>query len=124
MPSNKNIFKITKQDSSTLDYLGLADLGQTLGGDAPTEYDYEQVDKFCFELKYNLDQDGDNYVDICLDLSNNEDILDEGLDVEVLCDEALEKSVLYPPKGKPYGCKNQKVTLTKTTKGKFLLGWI
>lgn len=110
MPSNKNIFKITKQDSSTLDYLGLADLGQNLGEDAPTDYDYEQ--------------DGDNYVDICLDLSNNQDMLDEGLGLEVLCDASLEKSVLYPPKGKPYGCKNQKVTLTKTTKGKFLLEWI
>ena len=54
MPSNKNIFKITKQDSSPLDYLGLADLGQNLGEDALTDYDYEQVDKFCIELNIIL----------------------------------------------------------------------
>ena len=93
-----------------MNYLGLADLGKTVGDDLDTGYDYEQ--------------DGDNYVDICLDLSGQPTILEEGLNLELLCDENLENSVLYPPKGKPYGCKNQNVLLTKTSSMKFILNWL
>ena len=33
------------------------------------------------------------------------------LELEVLCDPELENSVLYPPKGRPYGCHPQSVLL-------------
>ena len=58
-------------------------------------------------------QDGDNYVDMCLDLTGDQaDILSwEELELEVLCDQELENSVLYPPKGRPYGCNSQSVLL-------------
>ena len=52
-------------------------------------------------------------MDICLDLTGElEDVLtSEELQLEVLCDPELEDSVLYPPKGKPYGCNPQTVLL-------------
>ena len=58
-------------------------------------------------------QDGDNYVDICLDLAGDQaDVLgSEELELVVLCDPGLEDSVLYPPKGKPYACRPQTVRL-------------
>ena len=58
-------------------------------------------------------QDGDNYVDMCLDLTGDQaDILSwEALELMVLCDPELEDSVLYPPKGRPYGCHPQSVLL-------------
>ena len=77
------------------------------------------------ETGYDYEQDGDNYVDICLDLSEQQTVLEEGLNLELLCDENLENSVLYPPKGKPYGCKNQNILLTKTPGSKkFILKWL
>ena len=44
------MFRVTRStDFSDIDYLGLADLGQTTGEDVTDDYDYKQ--------------DGDNYVD-------------------------------------------------------------
>ena len=48
--------------------------------------------------------------------------LEDNLVLELLCDEALENSVLYPPKGKPYSCNYQKVSLTFND-DKFLMSW-
>ena len=96
-------------DSSDIEYLGLADLGKTTGEDVTDEYDYRQ--------------DGDNYVDICFDLTDSQEVLEDEVNLEVLCDEALDKSQLYPPKGKPYSCKYQKVLLSKSNKPNFVLFW-
>ena len=94
-----------------MEYLGLADLGKTIGDDVESGYDYEH--------------DGDNHVDICLDLESNseEDILEHGIYLELLCDEKLDNSVLYPPKGKPYGCRRQQIHLSKTVSRKYLMKW-
>ena len=97
-PTNKNIFRLSSDLQTSLTYLGLADLGQTTGEELAAGEKYRQ--------------DGDNYLDICLDLSGQQDDLAGDITLEVLCDPALENSVLYPPKGKPHGCSPQKVTLS------------
>jgi len=110
LPHNKNIFKLTKEipEPISIGYLGLADLGKTAGDDVTDPYAYTH--------------DGDNYLDICLDMSSTPQYLDDNLVLELLCDEELENSVLYPPKGKPYSCKYQKVSLTFND-DKFLMSW-
>merc|ERR1719348_1547478 len=95
-------------ETVAIGYLGLADLGKTAGDDVTDPYAYAH--------------DGDNYLDICLDMSSTPQYLEDNLVLELLCDEALENSVLYPPKGKPYSCKNQKVSLTFND-DKFLMSW-
>ena len=74
-----------------------------------------------------LSQDGDNYVDICLDLTGDQaDVLGaEELELSVLCDPGLEESVLYPPKGRPHGCQPQSVSLSSNHNNskKFLMYW-
>ena len=66
-------------------------------------------------------------MDICLDLTGDQaDILTgEHLDLEVLCDPGLEDSVLYPPKGRPYGCRRQMVRLSASHRNskRFLQYW-
>ena len=66
-------------------------------------------------------------MDICLDLTGDQaDILTgEHLDLEVLCDPGLEESVLYPPKGRPYGCHRQMVRLSASHQNskRFLQYW-
>ena len=110
MPSNRNVFRVSRStDSSDIVYLGLADLGQTTGEDVTDDYDYKQ--------------DGDNYFDICFDLTDNLEVLEDGVSLEVLCDETLDKSQLYPPKGKPYSCKYQNVFLSKSSKPNLVLLW-
>jgi len=50
--------------------------------------------------------------------------LEKNLKVKILCDEETN-SVLYPPKGFPYGCKPQTVVLSeKNSYGSFLKVWI
>ena len=60
-----------------------------------------------------------------LDLGSNseEDILEHGIYLELLCDKELDNSVLYPPKGKPYGCRRQQIHLSKTVSRKYLMKW-
>jgi len=110
LPNNKNIFKLTKEVPETVNigYLGLADLGKTTGDDVTDPYSYQH--------------DGDNYLDICLDMSTTPQYLEDDLVLELLCDETLEKSLLYPPKGKPFSCKYQKISLTFND-DKFLMSW-
>ena len=98
LPNNTNIFRLSTPSHASLPYLGLADLGQTLGEDLTEAGDYSQ--------------DGDNYVDICLHLAHDDDVLHEDLSLHLLCDKDLENSVLYPPKGKPHGCSPQRVSLS------------
>ena len=106
-PDNKNIFKLTDDTGKTVEYLGLGDLGKTISVDEGEEYQ----------------QDGDNIIDICLDLTGNQDILEDLIVLELMCKED-ENSVLYPPKGKPYGCKYQNVTITKIESfGNILMSW-
>ena len=92
----------------SLNYLGLADLGQSRGYENDDPYDYNH--------------DGDNHLDICLNLSTSPEYLENEINIELLCDETLENSLLYPPKGKPFSCKNQQITLTKND-DKYLLSW-
>ena len=96
LPTNNNIFSLSSPHHEPLTYLGLADLGQGLGQDEGEDYQ----------------QDGDNYVDICLHLGEDDPLLSGDLHLSVLCDPDLAHSVLYPPKGKPAGCSPQQVTLT------------
>ena len=98
LPNNTNVFRLSSPSSDMLSYLGLADLGQTPGDALVDAGDYVQ--------------DGDNYVDICLDLTDNLDVLTGDITLKVLCDPTLENSVLYPPKGKPHGCSPEEVVLS------------
>ena len=43
MPSNRNVFRVTRAGGEPLVYLGLADLGQTTGDSVASAYEYEQV---------------------------------------------------------------------------------
>jgi len=109
MPNNSNVFRLTQDTNDhSLNYLGLADLGKTSGDDVDDPHDYSH--------------DSDNHLDICLDFSTSPEYLENEIDLELLCDETLENSVLYPPKGKPFSCKNQKITLTSNN-DKYLLSW-
>jgi len=107
-PGMKNIFKVSTDEDEELEYLGLGDLGNTVEGKEGKNYL----------------QDGDNYVDICLDSSMLGNKLEKNLKVKILCDEETT-SVLYPPKGFPYGCKPQTVVLSdQNSYGSFLKVWI
>ena len=108
LPTNRNIFSLTSPQHGALAYLGLADLGQGLG--EGEEGDYQQ--------------DGDNYLDICLHLAQNDPLLSGDLLLSVLCDPDLPSSVLYPPKGKPAGCSPQQVTLsTDNLRPNIIMSW-
>ena len=95
LPANTNIFSLASPQHGALTYLGLADLGQGQG-----------------EGEEMYQQDGDNNVDICLQLAQDDPLLSGDLLLSVRCDPDLPNSVLYPPKGKPAGCSPQQVTLT------------
>jgi len=55
------------------------------------------------------EQDGDNYLDICLDLSSQPEAASEDLLLNLTCQGGGE---LYPPKGRPHVCVQQEVLLT------------
>ena len=80
-------------------------------------------------VQYSYPQDGDNYLDICLDLGPPDEaslVLGAGsLHLEVLCDPGLELSLLYPPKGRPHGCSYQNVEMTASNinSDKLLMYW-
>ena len=69
-----------RKDTTPVPYLGLADLGQAGGVEAEDGYSYPQVQCSthhstvqysvvqCSTVQYSYQQDGDNYLDICLDL--------------------------------------------------------
>ena len=97
LPTNRNIFSLSSPHEGPITYLGLADLGQSQEQEGEEGEDYQQ--------------DGDNYVDICLHLGQDDPLLAGDLRLSVLCDPDLPNSVLYPPKGKPGGCSPQQVTL-------------
>jgi len=106
-PSSPGIFTLrTSSTQEEIPYLGLADLGKA-------ESDDNQYTS-----------DGDNYLDICLDLTDKTSILSEDLLVRLNCNSG-EDSVLYPPKGRPYGCQTEEIVLTKDeTHGYFIKYWI
>ena len=66
-------------------------------------------------------------MDICLDLAGDQaDVLTaEELELVVLCDPGLEESMLYPPKGRPHGCRPQSVSLRSShdNSKRFLMYW-
>merc|ERR1719430_193654 len=108
-PQDKNIFTLkTGSTSKEVPYLGLADLGKTVSIPQGELYD----------------QDGDNYLDICLDLTQQPGVVTQDLVLQLHCDQT-KGSALYPPKGQPYACKPQEVTLTEQdTWGYFIKTWI
>ena len=96
-PTSQGIFTVKRSSNKEeIPYLGLADLGKTVTAEEGTMYE----------------SDGDNYLDICLDLADNANIVTEDLVVNLNCN-SEDGSVLYPPKGKPYGCKAEEIILTK-----------
>eukprot|EP00091_Calanus_sinicus_P010058 TRINITY_DN2339_c0_g1_i1.p1 TRINITY_DN2339_c0_g1~~TRINITY_DN2339_c0_g1_i1.p1 ORF type:complete len:127 (-),score=41.89 TRINITY_DN2339_c0_g1_i1:74-454(-) len=97
LPTMTEIFTVlTLSSLEEVPYLGLADLGKTVSVEEGTRYQ----------------SDGDNYLDICLDLTNKPFIAMEDLVVKLNCN-SEDGSVLYPPKGKPYGCKSEEIVLTE-----------
>ena len=68
--------------SPQVPYLGLADLGKTVTA-SPGEV-YDQVGDTCY-LTPCL-QDGDNYLDICVDLAHQPAVLEADLAVSLHCD--------------------------------------
>ena len=107
-PSEKDIFTLmTASSQEEIPYLGLADLGKAESEDEDTIYA----------------SDGDNYLDICLDLADKDNILAEDLLVKLNCDPE-ERAVLYPPKGEPYGCQSEEIILSKDgSYGYFIKYW-
>ena len=94
-PSSPGIFTVRGSSSQEeIPYLGLADLGKTVSVEDGTMYE----------------SDGDNYLDICIDLTDKPNLVTEDLVINLNCNPA-DGSVLYPPKGKPYGCKSDKIVL-------------
>ena len=95
-PNTQGIFTVRGISSpEEIPYLGLADLGKTVSVEEGSMYE----------------SDGDNYLDICMDLGDRMDLAMEDLVINLNCDPA-DGSVLYPPKGKPYGCKSEQIILT------------
>lgn len=96
LPTTEGIFTVvTFSILEEVPYLGLADLGKAISVKEGTMYE----------------SDGDNYLDICLDLTNMPYLAMEDLVVKLNCN-SEDGSVLYPPKGKPYGCKSEEIVLT------------
>merc|ERR1719154_464384 len=95
LPTTGGIFNVFGLPSlEEIPYLGLADLGKTLSPEEGSMYV----------------SDGDNYLDICMDLKDRTDLTKNNIEIQLSCEGA---AVLYPPKGKPYGCKSEKIILTE-----------
>jgi len=92
-PLQQDVFSVSTVLGQKVDYLGLADLGKTLDSEAGQMYQ----------------QDGDNYLDVCFDLSGQPEAVEEDLILNLSCQEGGE---LYPPKGHPHLCAPQEVLLT------------
>jgi len=107
LPCTEGLFTVRKADGlEEVSYLGLADLGRTVNAEEGTLYTHDQ----------------DNYLDICLDLKEKLDVLESDLLIDLNCDE--DGVMLYPPKGKPYGCKSQQVLLVSdNTYGHYIKMW-
>jgi len=98
LPTSPGIFTVVGHLSQEeIPYLGLGDLGKAVSGDNVDEYQ----------------SDGDNYLDICMDLKDKSEQEMEDYLIRLNCDSATG-SVLYPPKGAPYGCKSEEVIMTGT----------
>merc|ERR1712032_676186 len=83
-PESTDIFSLhTAQTGAQVEPLGLADLGKTTK--APMGQTYLQ--------------DGDNNLDICLDMGKMADALQEDFVLTLHC---KGENRLYPPKGKPF----------------------
>jgi len=106
-PESRDIFSLhTAQTGKKVEQLGLADLGNVL----------KALDGKAYV------QDGDNNLDICLDLTEMSEALQEDLVLTLRCD---GESQLYPPKGKPFGCLPDRVRLTSDhVWGNFRKTWI
>merc|ERR1712150_11121 len=109
LPTTPGIFTILSSPTmKEISYLGLADLGKTVSVEPTALYQ----------------SDGDNFLDICLNLENNQEVVEEDLIIKLNCDPESD-SVLYPPKGLPYGCSPQDIILTDTdTYGYFSKYWL
>jgi len=92
-PDQKEVFSLSTVLGQQVAYLGLADLGKTVTAEPGQMYE----------------QDGDNYLDVCLDLSSQPEAADEDLLLNLTCQGGGE---LYPPKGRPHVCLPQEVLLT------------
>jgi len=106
-PDSTDIFSVhTAQTATEVGQLGLADLGNTLR--APDGQAYVQ--------------DGDNIIDICLDMGEMGGVLQEDFVLTIHC---KGESRLYPPKGKPFSCVPDQVLLTAEEGwGNFMKAWI
>jgi len=106
-PESTDIFSLhTAQTGTQLEQLGLADLGNTLRAPAGQPYL----------------QDGDNNIDICLDMGEMSGALQEDFVLTLHCE---GESRLYPPKGKPFGCLPDQVLLTAEQGwGNFMKAWL
>ena len=109
LPITKGIFTVlSSSKSEEIPYLGLADLGKSV---LPEE-----------NIMYKSDTD--NYLDICMNFENSPDLAKDNLVIILNCD-LDNASVLYPPKGVPYGCKSQEIVLTDDgAYGYFTKYWI
>lgn len=109
LPTTPGIFSVFSAETlEEVFYLGLADLGKTVSVDPTAEYQ----------------SDGDNFLDICFDLQSNPEVVADDLIIQLNCDPE-SGSVLYPPKGFPYGCSPQEIILSDTAAyGYFSKYWI
>lgn len=109
-PSSPGIFTLRSSSSGLeIPYLGLADLGKAESSE---------------EAGALYTSDGDNYLDICLDLADSAGVLTEDIVVTLNCD-PVAGSVLFPPKGAPYGCKAEEILLTENSSfGYFIKYWV
>jgi len=105
-PDQQNVFSLSTVLGQQVSYLGLADLGKTLTAEPGQMYE----------------QDGDNYLDVCLDLSSQGEAVEEDLLLHLTCQGGGE---LYPPKGRPHVCQPQQVLLTsEQTFGYLSKAWL
>jgi len=72
-PDQQNVFSLSTVLGQQVTYLGLADLGKTVTAQPGHMYE----------------QDGDNYMDVCLDLSSQPEASEEDLLLDLLCQVAL-----------------------------------
>jgi len=107
LPSSSGIFSVFSAPTlESVPYLGLADLGKAESASTGEAYQ----------------SDGDNYLDICLDLKDNPYVVEEDIVIKLHCDVSTG-SVLYPPKGRPYGCKEEEILLIDSELGYFTKYW-
>ena len=71
-----------------VEYLGLADLGKTVNADPGQIYQqvfFKRRVEQSLKILVILAKDGDNYLDICLNLSNQPEAIEEDLILNLSC---------------------------------------